>query len=119
MMLNSQDVQELIKDFPLQPMFGKVIITLNNLENDGQLVLSDNVLSDVQYVLAKGTAVREIELGQKVIIDIEKMMVPVKSESNNAYEMQMQVKIDPIQVGENTFAIIEDRYIKCLDFRQD
>ena len=46
-------------------------------------------------------------------------MVPVKSESNNAYEMQMQVKIDPIQVGENTFAIIEDRYIKCLDFRKD
>lgn len=119
MKMNKEKVQELIKDFPLQPMFGKVIITLNNLEADGKLVLSDNVLSDIQYVIAKGNSVREIELGQKVIIDIEKMMVPVKSESNNSYEMQMQVKIDPIQVDDNTFAIIEDRYIKCLDFRKD
>jgi hypothetical protein len=41
------------------------------------------------------------------------MMVPVKTESNNAYEVREQIKIDPIQVGLNTFAIIEDRFIKA------
>ena len=52
-----------------------------------------------------------------MIFDIEKMMVPVKRESLDAYETVMQVKIDPIKIGDNIYAIIEDRYIKAKDNR--
>ena len=103
--------------FPVQPRFSKVIITLNKLEPDGDLILSDNTLSDIQTVMAKGNSVQELIVGDSVIIDIEKMMVPVKSEDNNAYEMQMQIKVDPIEVDGVIYGIIEDRLIKAVDNR--
>lgn len=104
--------------FPVKPRFSKVIITLNKLAPDGDLILSDNTLSDVQTVMAKGGSVLELEVGDSVIIDIEKMMVPVKSEDNNAYEMQMQIKVDPIEIDGVTYAIIDDRLIKAVDNRK-
>jgi len=115
MRLSKEEVGELIVDFPLQPLFNKVIITLNNLEEDGELILSDNILSDRQYVVAGSFIFKDVKVdpGDEVLIDIEKMMSPVKTEQNNAYEVKMQVKIDPIEVGLNTFAIIEDRFIKA------
>ena len=106
------------QEFPIQPLFNKVIITLNNLKPDGALILSENVLSDTQYIVAKGGSVNQLSIGDKVLIDIEKLMVPTKSEDNNAYEQQMQIKIDPIIVDGITYAIIEDRVIKAIDKRE-
>lgn len=104
--------------FPVQPLFNKVIITLNNLEQDGDLVTSNNVLSDAQYIIAKGPSVHQVEVGNKVLIDIEKLMVPVKSETTDAYSMQLQIKVDPIEVDGVTYAIVEDRVIKAIDNRK-
>jgi hypothetical protein len=114
--LNQNDVLELMGQFPLEPLFNGVYITVNKLEQDGSLVLSDNILSDVQYVVAAGEH-SVVKAGQKVIIDIEKMMVPVKSESNNAYETNMQVKVDLVEIEGNVFALISDRFIKSKDNR--
>jgi len=110
--------QEKSSKFPIEPLFNKVIITLNNLEEDGELVLSNNVLSDIQYIIAKGPAVNQVNIGDKVIIDIEKLMVPVKIESTDAYSVQKQVKIDPIEVNGIVYAIVEDRVIKAIDRRE-
>lgn len=117
--MTQDDVLDVIRTFPFEPLFGKVFITLNKLEEDGGLVLSDNILDDVQYVVAgeidwRGT---KVSPGQKVLIDIEKMMVPVKHEDTNVYESVMQVKIDPIEVDGNMYALIEERYIKAKDNR--
>lgn len=117
--LSQDDVLEIIGGFPLEPLFNKVYITLNKLEEDGDLVLSDNVLDDVQYIVAGEVQWRDSKVspGQKVLIDIERLMVPVKVESNNAYETRMQVKIDPIEVNGHLFALIDDRCIKAKDNR--
>jgi len=114
MRLSKEDVGSIMIDFPYEPIFNKVIITLNNLEIDGDLVLSENVLSDRQYLVAGEIIYRDkkISPGDEVLIDIERMMVPVKTETNNAYEVREQIKIDPLEVNGNTFAIIEDRFIK-------
>ena len=114
--LNQDDVLELIGNFPLEPLFNNVYITVNKLEFDGDLVLSDNVLSDVQYVVAAGEH-SIVKPGQKVLIDIEKMMVPVKQENNNVYETVMQVKVDLIEVNGDVFALVSDRVIKAKDNR--
>lgn len=115
MRLSKEEVGDIIIDFPIQPLFNKVVITLNNLEEDGELILSENVLSDRQFVIAGGFTFKDVTVspGDEVLIDIEKMMAPVKTETNNAYEMKMQIKVDPIEVGLNTFAMIEDRFIKA------
>jgi hypothetical protein len=117
--MTQDDVLDVIRTFPLEPLFGKVFITLNKMSEDGELILSDNILDDVQYVVAGEIQWRESKVspGQKVIIDIEKMMVPVRSEDTNAYEPIMQVKIDPIEVDGVMYALIEERFIKAKDNR--
>lgn len=115
--ITKEEVAELIKDFKVQPLFNKVLITLNNHYEEGDLVLSGNVLSDLQYIIAKGGSVTQLDLGQKVIIDIEKLMIPVRNEQSNTYEVSMQVKIDPIEVDGQVYAIVEDRVIKAIDNR--
>jgi hypothetical protein len=117
--MTQDDVLDVIRTFPLEPLFGKVFITLNKLEEDGGLVLSDNILNDVQYVVAGEVQWRDnkVSPGQKVLIDIEKMMVRTRAESTNAYEEIMQVKIDPIEVDGVMYALIEERFIKAKDNR--
>lgn len=114
--LNQDDVLELVGKFPLEPLFNGVYITVNKLEQDGNLILSDNVLSDVQYAVAVGPTA-QVQAGQKILIDIEKMMVPVKQESTNSYETVMQVKVDLIEVEDQVFALVTDRVIKAKDNR--
>jgi hypothetical protein len=116
--LTQDDVLEKIGSFAVKPLFNKAIVTLNSLEPDGNLVLSDNTLSDVQYVMAVGdTIFKQVVPGQKVIIDIEKMMVPVKQETTDQYQSVMQIKVDPIEVDGIVYAIIDDRMIKAIDNR--
>lgn len=112
--LNQDDVLDLVGKFPLEPLFNGVYITVNKLETD--LVLTDNILSDVQYVVAAGEH-SVVQPGQKVLIDIEKMMVPVRQESNNVYETVMQVKVDLVEVNGDIFALVNDRVIKAKDNR--
>lgn len=109
--LSQADVLNLMTTFNEDPLFNKVIITLNTEEVDGNLVLSENTMSDLQYVIAKGSSVHNLELGQKVRIDLEKLMV-ARPVAGNAYETSAQLKLDPIEFGGITFAIIEDRFIK-------
>lgn len=117
--LTQDEVLDIIQTFPLEPMFNKVYITLNKEVEDGELVLSDNVLSEVQYVVSGEVEWRDkkIKPGQKVLIDIEKMMVPVRQESRDSYETVMQVKIDPVEIDGVMYALIEDRFIKAKDNR--
>lgn len=117
--VTQDDVLDIIRTFPLEPLFNRVYITLNKMEEDGDLVLSDNVLDDVQFVVAgeiewKG---KKIVPGDKVIIDIEKLMVPVRQESTDSYQTVMQVKIDPVEIDGVIYTLIEDRFIKAKDNR--
>jgi hypothetical protein len=117
--MNQDDVLDVINVFPLEPLFGKVFITLNKAEEDGVLIFSDNVLDDVQYVVAGEIQWKNIKVspGQKVIIDIERMMVATKSEDNNAYEAVMQVKVDLYEIDGVPYALIDERLIKAKDNR--
>lgn len=113
----NEDLLHVIENFPIKPVFNKVLITLDKLEADGDLVLSDNILSDTQYVVSKGNFVNEVNIGDKVIIDIEKMMKSEKREATNVYEDVKVVNIDQIEVDGRMYAFIDDRVIKAVDNR--
>lgn len=115
--LNQDDVLDLIGKFPLQPRFNGVYVTVNSIESESNLEYSDNILSDVQYVIAVGPVVTDLQPGQKVILDIEKMMVDVKVDSTNSYELVKQIKIDLVEINGNAFALVNDRVIKTIDNR--
>jgi len=51
--LDQDDVLDIIKNFPLQLRGRKVLITNNSYEPDGNMILSNNQFSEIQYVVAK------------------------------------------------------------------
>lgn len=107
-----EEVVQMSEDFPWQPSFNRVIITLNAEEYDGEVVLTDNTMSEVQYVVASGPHT-QYKPGDIVWIDLDKMMVR-RPNPENQYEEITQIKLDPIYDDEdNMFAIIEDRLIKA------
>lgn len=117
--VSKEEVKDLIVDFPIKPRFNKVLITLNSIEEEGRVKTSNNILSDVQYVIAKGGMVLDVTEGDQVIIDLEKLTRPVKLDSNNSVETIYETNIDAIEVDGNMYAFIEDRVIKAIDNRTE
>ena len=107
--ITQEEVLEIIKDFPIQPTRNRVIITVNvDEEEDDEINLSGNSFCETQYVIASGNFNSDILPGQKVILDIKKMMPP------NA---NGQIEIDPIEVNGRMYAFINDNVIKAFDNR--
>lgn len=117
--LTQDDVLELIKDFPVIPLRGKVIITMNTEDVDENgLLLSSANFSEVQYIVAAPEGdVCQVQAGQKVILDLEAMMTFTSSDTD-AYEKVGHVKLKPIQVEDKIYGLINERYIDAKDFRK-
>lgn len=110
------DVLDVITDFPVQPLGRKVIVTLNMEEADGQLVLSNNSLDETQFVIAVGTHVKDFKPGNRVLLDLEKMMEYMPS-PENSNERIGQIKMRPIEVNGKVYALINDNVIDAIDNR--
>lgn len=109
--VTAYDALEISKEWLEQPMFNKVIITLNTENTLDGLDLSDNAMSQFQYIIAKGPYCKDIEIGDKVRLDLEKMLSK-QINPNNTHEDLSTIKLDPIEFDGKIFAIIEDRLIK-------
>jgi hypothetical protein len=114
--LNQDDVLDLILDFPLQVRGRKVIITNNAYEPDGTFILSNNQFSEIQYVVAVGDYIKDLKPGQKVFIDVERMVEYVPAD-DNSYEKVPRIKLKTIEVGDNVFSIIDDSLVLIKDNR--
>lgn len=110
---SKEEVAEIIKTMPLEPMFNKVFTTMNTVEPDGELVLSNDMLAEEQYVVAVGAmAARSVEVGQMVVLDLEKMTVRAPLDYDQT-QVDRQIKIDPIFIEGKQFAIVNDNCIKA------
>ena len=115
--IQKSEVMEIIKDFPIRPRFNQVLITLNSLKEDGKLVLSNNILSDAQFVVARGPMAKDIELGEQVLIDVERLMVSEEIDNGTSVERVKRVKLDLIEVDGRSYSFVDDRVIKAIDDR--
>ena len=109
--VTAYDALEISKEWLEQPMFNKVVITLNTENTLDSLDLSDNAMSQFQYIIAKGPNCHNIEAGDKVRLDLDKMMKK-SINLNNSHEDITTIELDPIEFDGKIFAIIEDRLIK-------
>ena len=109
--VTAYDALEISKEWLEQPMFNKVIVTLNTENTLDSLDLSDNAMSQFQYIIAKGSHCRDIEVGDKVRLDLDKMLKK-SINPNNSHEDITTIQLDPIEFDGKIFAIIEDRLIK-------
>lgn len=110
--LTFENVIEIIQEFPLEPMFNKVIVTLNKGVIEGTLDLSENTITEEQFIIAKGPNVHNLEVGQKVLLDLDRLMEK-RTNPNNVYEEVGMLKFDPIIADGIIYAILEDRFIKA------
>lgn len=112
--LTKEDVSEIIKDFPIVPQFRRLIISLNMLEDDG-IVLSEDGLSETQYIIATDPE-SKFKPGDKVIIDFKKLLVKVPSEVDSTQYIT-KIEVDQILVDDVVYAFVEERVIKAIDNR--
>ena len=103
---------EITQTFPIEPTFNKVIVTLNKGVIEGTLDLSENTITEEQYIVAKGPNVHGLEVGGKVLLDLDKLM-DKRTNPNNVYEELGVLKFDPIMADGIVYAILEDRFIKA------
>jgi len=109
--ITAYDALEISKEWLEQPMFNKVVITLNTENTLDSLDLSDNAMSQFQYIIAKGANVISVNVGDKVRLSLDKM-TSKKINPNNSHEDITTIELDPIEFDGKIFAIIEDRLIK-------
>ena len=109
--VTAYDALEISREWVEQPMFNKVVITLNTENTLDSLDLSDNAMSQFQYIIAKGPNCHNIEIGDKVRLDLDKMLKK-SINPNNSHEDIATIQLDPIDFQDRVFAIIEDRLIK-------
>lgn len=110
--LTYDDVITIIGLFDIEPRHNDVIITLNTEETDNDLVLADDTMSDKQYIISKSEWIKDLEPGDRVILNLDKMMVR-EPNPENAYEPLTRIKIEPIYFNGYMFAIVDDRVIKA------
>lgn len=103
-------------EFPVKPVGRRLIITIDTEAVDGDVILSNNIFSEVQTVLAVGTHVHDIERGDRVLLDLEKMSEMVPSETNQ-FEKIPRIKMRPIDIGDYTFGLIYDNAVEAVDKR--
>lgn len=113
--MTQEDVNAVIEGFPVIPTFNKVLVTLNTDVEENGLIISNTGLSENQYIVAKGPNCT-FPVGQKVIIDLDKLAVRTPSDTDQA-QMTVQLKVDPVEVNGVIYTLIEDRYVKALDNR--
>lgn len=112
--LTQEEVKAISAEFTWKPMFNGVVITLNTEVEDGSLVLSDNIMSEEQFVVAAGYNTQHLEEGDKITIDLEKMMVRERN-PHNTDEIITRIKVKPVYFKDYTFGLIEDRTINLIE----
>lgn len=112
--LTQEEVLEIVKTCNVQPLYNNIIITTNTAEmEDDDIEDITPTFDAVQYVVAVGSHVREVSPGDKVLLDISKMMSK-NSSSNDAYSTVTSLQIKPVEIGDHVFAIIDDRKIDLV-----
>ncbi len=111
--LDMDDVLDVMKDFPWEPSFNKVIITINMISEDGELQLSNTMIDEEQYVIAAGPFSKEhYPPGSKILLDLKRMAVR-DIDPNDQTQYISRIEVEPIEVNGIKYAIIEDRVIKA------
>lgn len=109
---NDKTISKLIKEFPMKPMFTRAIITLNREVTEGEVVMNDNPLAEVQYIVAAGGSA-QVKAGDKILLDLAKLTVKVPSPTDGN-QMIETIKIEPLKTEQGVFAFIYDNQIKAI-----
>lgn len=110
--LYKEDVLKIAETFNLKPRGNRVIVTTNIREEDG-VILYDDGFDEFQYVVAVSDRVKDIKVGDKICLDLRKMLKVVPSEEDTTQTTTV-IDVDVAEFEDNAFAYIDDYSIKSL-----
>lgn len=107
---SAEEVAKIVGEFPIELFGNRVVVTVNTEESD-KLQINNNTIAVDQYVIAAGSMARNLQAGDKVELDLKKLMSrqPV---GHDQYQIESVLDIEPYVYGEHTFALITDHSIK-------
>lgn len=112
--LNEGELFGLISRFNLKPLGRNIIVTLNNhLNNDEDLLETDLMLNEEQFIVAIGNHVVDLLPGDKVALDLEKLLTIVP-DPNDSYSKITKIKVNPVKYENYTFGLIDSSTIKYI-----
>lgn len=111
--LSEEEIKDVIENNNIIPNRGKVIITCNSIEyEEGDLETDLTMLSDIQTVVAVSDNNTFVKSGDKVILDLESLKVPVTG-VRDSFEENYQLNIDYVMSGGYMLSMINERNIKA------
>jgi hypothetical protein len=117
--LSEIEVRELITKFPIKPRNSFVYITMNkSSDNDEDVILEEEYITEEQYVIAVGDRVHDLEPGMKVLLDPEKMTKYVQ-DPNDVTTKIPTLNALPMEVNGYVVARVTDNIIHSIDFRTE
>jgi hypothetical protein len=117
--LSEIEVRELITTFPIKPRNSFVYITMNkSSDNDEDVILEEEYITEEQYVIAVGDRVHDLEPGMKVLLDPEKMTKYVQ-DPNDVTTKIPTLNALPMEVNGYVVARVTDNIIHSIDFRTE
>lgn len=117
--LSEIEVRELINKFPIKPRNNFIYITMNkSSDNDEDVILEEEYVTEEQYVIAVGDRVHDLEPGMKVLLDPEKMTKYVQ-DPNDVTTKIPTLNALPIEVNDYVVARVTDNIIHSIDFRTE
>ncbi len=108
--LSKNDVFDIIEaGFGFQPNWGKLVVTLNQETEEGELDLNNRFMSGRQYVLAAGERAFA-EPGDEILLDMNKLTIRIPADHDNGQTVE-QLRVEVVILDEITYAIIDSNVV--------
>lgn len=108
--LIKENLESVVERFDQEPLFSNVIVTMNTEEDTVLIPNETDLTSRFQYVVAAGPS-SVLKPGDKVMLDLDKMMSKERIEVNNVYEEIDVLKLVPVYFEQYVFNVIPDRFV--------
>lgn len=108
--LSKEEVLSILEgEFGFIPNWGKLVITLNQETEEGELDLNNQFMSDTQYVLASGERVFA-DPGDKVLLNMEKLTMRIPAD-HDASQTVTQLRVESVPVDGHIYGLIDSSII--------
>lgn len=111
--VDETNLQEVIELVDRKPRRSSLLITLNSELTDEDGLSSDKELWSTQYVLAKGDLVKDIEVGDKVDINLS-ALTKLRRLTNDTDQIISEIDIKTIELGDYIVGQVDERVVESI-----
>lgn len=111
--VSKEELSELVSNFPTILRRALVAITVNTIESEDGELLSAPSLDENQYVIAVGDLVKDIKVGDKVILNLS-ALTKVRRVMGDSDQTISEIDLKTQLVNDTVVGIIDERVIEQI-----